>query len=92
MKEEINEIYRLIFLLPKLKYSRISLSNYFHSLTFSMIAKNELSSIEYLVLDHYCSLNELEFLISFTPKLRRLTAHKIKRNNSNETISSIELK
>ncbi|CAF3862441.1 unnamed protein product [Rotaria sp. Silwood1] len=91
IKEEINEIYRLIFLLPKLKYFRISLSNNFHSLILLMIQNNQLSSIEYLVIDHYCSLNELELLISFTPKLRRLTVHKIKTNNSNQIISSIEL-
>ncbi|CAF1365485.1 unnamed protein product [Rotaria sordida] len=91
IKEEMNEIYRLIFVLPKLKYSRICLSNNFHSLTYSMVEKNELSSIEYLVLDHYCSLNELEFLISFTPKLRRLTAHKIETKNFNAKVSSIEL-
>ncbi len=51
----------------------------------------QLSSIECLVLDHYCSLNEIQFLISFTPKLRRLTARKVKTNNSNLKISSIQL-
>ncbi|CAF1476369.1 unnamed protein product [Rotaria sordida] len=92
VQEEINDIYRLVFVLPELKYYRIFLSDNYHSITLSMAMNNQFSPIEYLVIDHYCSLNELISLISYTLKLRRLTVHKIKTNNSNITIlSSITL-
>ncbi|CAF3170403.1 unnamed protein product [Rotaria sp. Silwood2] len=78
IQEEINDIYRLIFVLPKLKYYRISFPNKCHSITLPLAVNNQCTSIEYLVIDHYCSLNELVSLISYTPKLRRLTVHKIK--------------
>jgi len=44
---------------------------------------NQFCSIEYLIIDHYCSLNELIPLISYRSKLRRLALHKIKINDSN---------
>jgi hypothetical protein len=92
VEEAINDIYRLIFVLPKLKYYRISFSGNHHSITLPMAMNNQFSPIEYLVIDHYCSLNELSSLISYTPQLRRLTLHKTTTNDSNITIlSSITL-
>ncbi|CAF4675009.1 unnamed protein product [Rotaria sp. Silwood1] len=92
VQEEINDIYRLIFVLPKLKYYRIFFSNNCHLITLPLALNNQCSPIEYLVIDHDCSLNELLSLIPYTPKLRRLTVHKIKTNDSNITIlSSITL-
>ncbi|CAF4126580.1 unnamed protein product [Rotaria sp. Silwood2] len=88
VQEEINDIYRLVFVLPKLKYYRISFPNKCHSIILPLDMNNQFSPIEYLVIDHYCSLNELVSLISYTPKLFRLTVHKIKMNDSNITISS----
>ncbi|CAF3194320.1 unnamed protein product, partial [Rotaria sp. Silwood2] len=91
--EKINDIYRLIFVLPKLKYYRISCNSHHQSITLPLAMNNQFSPIEYLVIDHYCSLNELASLISYTPQLRRLTLHKIKKNDLNSTIliSSITL-
>ncbi|CAF5039801.1 unnamed protein product, partial [Rotaria sp. Silwood1] len=87
VKEKINEIYQLIFVLPKLKYYRIVSSDRHHSITLPMAINNQFSSIEYLVIDHYCSLNEHTSLLSYTPQLRRLTFYKTKPNNdSNITI------
>ncbi|CAF1479062.1 unnamed protein product [Rotaria sordida] len=88
VKEKINDIHRLVFVLPKLKYYRISSCDTHHSIILPMAMNNQYSPIEYFVIDHYCSLNELTFLISYTPKLRRLTVHKIKTNDSNITILS----
>ena len=92
IKEIITDIYRLIFILPKLKYYRFSSSDYNLSITLPMVMNNQFSSIEYLVIDHYCSLNELVCLISYTPQLRRLTLNKTKTNDSNiEILSRIPL-
>jgi hypothetical protein len=47
-----------------------------------MPMNNQFSSIQYLIIDQYCSLNELTYLISYTPQLRRLTVHKMKTNDT----------
>ncbi|CAF3670838.1 unnamed protein product [Rotaria sp. Silwood1] len=93
VEEKINDIFRLIFVLPKLKYYRIVSSAIHQSITIPMAMNNQFSPIEYLVIDHYCSLNELTSLLSYTPQLRRLTLHKIKSNNDSNIIilSSITL-
>ncbi|CAF3933565.1 unnamed protein product, partial [Rotaria sordida] len=53
-----------------------------------MATNNRLSPIEYLVINHYCSLNEFASLISYVLQFHRLTVHKIKINNSNLIILS----
>ncbi|CAF1525585.1 unnamed protein product, partial [Rotaria sp. Silwood1] len=88
VKEQINDIYRLIFILPKLKYYRISSFNYYRSIILPIAINNQFSPIEHLVINHYCSLNELQSLISYTPQLRRLTLHKTETNDLNVTILS----
>ncbi|CAF4925660.1 unnamed protein product, partial [Rotaria sp. Silwood2] len=85
VKEQINDIYRLIFILPKLKYYRISSFNYYRSIILPIAMNNQFSPIEHLVINHYCSLNELQSLISYTPQLRRLTLHKTETNDLNVT-------
>ncbi|CAF1531561.1 unnamed protein product [Rotaria sordida] len=58
-----------------------------------MAMNNQFTPIEYLVIDHFCSLNELASLISYTPQLRCLILHKGKSNDSNIMVllSSITL-
>lgn len=53
-----------------------------------MPVNNQFSPIEYLIINHYCSLNELTTLISYTSKLHHLTLDKTKRNNLNLMILS----
>ena len=67
-----SQIYRLIFRLPMLKYCIISPKFYGGSLSLHA-AKNESSSIEYLSINRHCSLNQFLSLLSYTPKLRRLS-------------------
>ena len=88
VEEQINDMYQLIFILPKLKYYRISSFCYHRSITLPMAMNNQFSPIEHLVINHDCSLNELECLISYTPQLRRLALHKTKTNNLNKKILS----
>ena len=52
-----------------------------YRLTISLpIATNEqFSTIEYLIIDHPCTFNELFSIISYTPQLHRLNfIHKIR--------------
>ncbi|CAF1181182.1 unnamed protein product [Rotaria sordida] len=88
VEEQINDIYQLIFILPKLRYYRISSFNHHRSITLLMAMNNQFSPVEYLVINRYCSLNELESLISYTPQLRCLTLHKTKTNGLNVTVLS----
>ncbi|CAF4103996.1 unnamed protein product [Rotaria sp. Silwood2] len=88
VKEKINDIYRLTFVLPQLKYYRLSFSDKPHSIILPIAMNNQFSPLEYLVIDHYCSLNELVILISYTTQLRHLTLHKTQTNDLNSTILS----
>ncbi|CAF1370837.1 unnamed protein product [Rotaria sordida] len=58
-----------------------------------MAMNNQFTPIEYLVIDHFCSLNELASLTSYTPQFRCLILHKGKSNDSNIMVllSSITL-
>jgi hypothetical protein len=67
-----SKIYRLIFDLPVLKSCIISPKFYGGSLSLN-IAKESTSSIEYLSINRHCSLNQFLTLLSYTPKLRRLS-------------------
>jgi hypothetical protein len=67
-----SKIYQLIFDLPVLKSCTISPKFYGGSLSLNMI-KNVNSSIEYLSINRHCSLNQFLTLLSYTPKLRRLS-------------------
>jgi len=88
----LSEMYVLIFALPLLKYNKFILHVKNTSMTLPIAMNNQFSSIEYLVINHYCSSNELASLISYAPQLHRLTLHKIKMNDPNITIlSSITL-
>jgi len=67
-----SRIYHLIFNLPVLKYCIISPKFYGGSLSLYP-AKDGNSSIEYLSINRHCSLNQFLTLLSYTPKLRRLS-------------------
>jgi hypothetical protein len=86
IKKDLGDIYRLIFNLPKLKYIKYTAmeSNEF-DITISLpIATNEqISSIEYLIMDHSCAFDELFAIISYTPHLRRLKFLNLTNRNVN---------
>ncbi|CAF1425257.1 unnamed protein product [Adineta ricciae] len=89
----LTNIYRLIYALPKLKYNKFC---YYDDHSFTSLSKakeKHFSPIEYLILDHPCTFQELFSLISYTPHLHRLIfLHKwfIQDENFNK-ISSIHL-
>ena len=65
-------IYRLIFRLPFLKSCVLSPKSYGASLSLCL-ATNELSPLEHLSINRYCSLDQFVCLLSYTPELRRLS-------------------
>ncbi|CAF1253628.1 unnamed protein product [Rotaria sp. Silwood1] len=69
-----NIIYRRIFRLPVLKYCKLSLNEPF-SLISLLIATNEFSSIENLIITNVLRFDELNGLLSYVPKLRRLSVN-----------------
>ncbi|CAF3091299.1 unnamed protein product, partial [Rotaria sp. Silwood2] len=87
---DLSTTYRMIFSLPTLKYNKLSLfSDVDEDLNFFVpLAINEpFSAIEYLIMDHNCSLNELFSMFRHTPQLRHLSCQ-----NLIESESSIDTK
>ncbi|CAF1497404.1 unnamed protein product, partial [Rotaria sordida] len=80
IKKRINDIYQLIFVLHKLKYYRMFCFNDDHLIELPLAINNQYSPLEYLIIDHHCSLNELKSLISYTPELCHLTIRQIDPN------------
>jgi hypothetical protein len=71
-----SSIYRQIFLLPALKYCNLSLKEWSGS-GLLPVATNEYSPIEHLVINNHEPLHELDALLSYTPRLRRLSLHPV---------------
>jgi len=85
--QDLNDIYRLIFDLPKLKSIKLSAEYIDTSLSLPFALEKQMSTIEHLLIDHPCTLNELSALLSHTPQLRRLKFTD--SNDSNSTITTI---
>jgi hypothetical protein len=68
----IDDIYRLIFALPALKYNSFSTTNWRPSISLPMATNRQFSTIETLVINHHCTFDDLAYLTSYTPKLRHL--------------------
>jgi hypothetical protein len=80
--ENLNEVYRLIFALPMLKYNKFDLCGDESSITLPMATEKQLSTIQHLDIDHSCTFNELASLTSYTPELRRLNFMHIDSDDS----------
>ena len=70
---DIKEIYSLIFRLPMLKYNKLSGEKLYQADFIPIVINEQSSSIECLVINYDCRLQELYAILSCTPKLRRLT-------------------
>ncbi|CAF4786751.1 unnamed protein product, partial [Rotaria sp. Silwood2] len=51
-----------------------------HLITLPLATNNQCSPLERLIINHHCSLNELESLISYTRELHQLTIHQTDSN------------
>jgi hypothetical protein len=70
--EYLHEIYRVILALPMVKYYKFSADASYIDPPLPMATREEYNLIEYLVIDHSCSFDELVILVSYTPQLRQL--------------------
>ena len=77
---DLNQIYQVIFHLPILKYNKLSLVN---ANTSNIIVPPIVSGIEYLIIDHHCSLDQLITILQYTPQLRRLQCKYLKHSHNN---------
>ena len=91
---DISYIYRIVFRFQYLNYLKLSLPIIEDLEDFEqaicVIEQKQLSEIEYLVMDHCCTLHDFLSIISFMPKLRYLTCQtlfQIEENISREIFS-----
>lgn len=91
---DVSYIYRIVFRFRYLNYLKLSLpiiedlEDFEQSIC--VIEQERLSEIEYLVMDHCCTLHDFLSIISFMPKLRHLTCQtlfQIEENISKENFS-----
>lgn len=67
-----NTVFSLLLRLPVLKYCKLSL-NLSSSYSPSFFGTNEISSLEHLILDTKCHLDEINELLGHTPQLQRFS-------------------
>jgi hypothetical protein len=72
--EDKIHIYREIFRLPALKYCKLSLGERIGSNLLSF-ATNEYSPIEHFIIENGIHIDQLDSLLSYVPRLRRLSLH-----------------
>jgi hypothetical protein len=82
-----NDIYQKIFRLSQMKYCQLSIPTLRRRKPLS-IAKNEFSPIEHLVINNKVSLDQLDNLFSYVPKLRRLTLGYLDGYRTSRTYNS----
>jgi hypothetical protein len=69
---DLTDIYRIGLTLPVLKYYKISALNSRPSISLPICTTQQPSTIEYLIINHRCSLYELSAIVFYTPQIRYL--------------------
>jgi hypothetical protein len=69
---DLTNIYQIVLALPVLKYYKISASNLLVPISLPISTNQQPSTIEYLIIDHCCTFNELSAIVFYTPRLRHL--------------------
>jgi hypothetical protein len=80
--QNLNEIYRLMFALPMLKYNEFALITDDCSVTLPMAKKKQFNNIEHLEMVHSCSFNEIARIVSYTPYLNHLGIYHAVQHDS----------
>ena len=76
--DDASTMYQLIVALPSIRDLQVATDSFLDVITASMpIAKLSTTPIESLTLAHECNVNDLLALLSYTPRLRRLTCKLI---------------
>ncbi|CAF3883786.1 unnamed protein product [Rotaria sp. Silwood1] len=84
---KLTDIYQLIFALSKLKYLKFTVYDTdFVNTSLSFFRNSQVSSIEYLIIEHRCDFNDLLTVLSYTPRLRHLNVYPIIDDNDNDSI------
>ncbi|CAF1342622.1 unnamed protein product [Rotaria sp. Silwood1] len=85
--------YLKLFRLPKLKFCRISYETKQDNKEHLMISSNYFSSIEPLIINARFPIDELDNLLSYVPRLHRLTINSLKEfDRKQKNLCSITLK
>ncbi|CAF3151709.1 unnamed protein product, partial [Rotaria sp. Silwood2] len=66
---DLSEAYRIIFSLPVLKYNKLSFEIDETYVPLSIVTHYDFSYLQYLILDHSCTLYVLTSMLSCTPQL-----------------------
>ncbi|CAF1175372.1 unnamed protein product [Adineta steineri] len=74
---DFGNIYSLIFSLPTLKYNQLSTCTDDLQINIPDVINKKFSTIEYLGVNYFCTLNQLNSLLHYTPHLRRLFCHRV---------------
>ena len=78
---EFNTVYRMILSLPSLKYNKLSVlsgsEDRYKNICVPLAFNERFSTIEYFIIDHPCTLNEIFSLLYHTPGLCRLTCRNV---------------
>ncbi|CAF4080837.1 unnamed protein product [Adineta steineri] len=80
---DLGNIYPLIFSLPTLKYNRLSVSTHKVQINIPHVINKKFSTIEYMVIAHCCTLNQLNSIVHYTPQLRRLSCNQVIESDEN---------
>lgn len=86
--ESINTIYQLITTLPVLKYCKISSENNEPIFSIPIVPRKKEqkeSPIEYLIINGVCRLDQLDAILSYTPRLTHLSCHSLQSNHQRIT-------
>jgi hypothetical protein len=88
-KDDCNNIYRLIFTLPSLKYNKLSFFSWDMQKKLKIlvprVVSDQFSSIEYLIIKHNITISELLSMLHRTPRLRHLTCGNLIQSNTNKS-------
>jgi hypothetical protein len=90
--DSINTIYQLITTLPVLKFCKISSDNgelIFSIPIFTRKKEQKESTIEHLIINGVCRLDQLDAILSYTPRLSHLSCHSLQINNEQISESTI---
>ncbi|CAF3590247.1 unnamed protein product [Rotaria sp. Silwood1] len=86
VQKDSGDTYRLIFNLPELKYIKYTAtkpSDVDITIPSPMATNEQITSIEYLIMDRLCAIDELFAIISFTSHLRHLKFLNLTNRNVN---------
>ncbi|CAF1566164.1 unnamed protein product, partial [Adineta steineri] len=77
-----NNIFYKLFRLSKLKYCQILIES-LQCLKSLLVATNEFSTIEYLIINNEISINQLIIILSYVRQLRRLSIGNLTKSKHN---------